>query len=90
MAGISCRLVADGRTAWGGGPKKTVTKTRRIRCRLPEKAEIRTTMTRQGRRLFLNLGHTSKGVVDIRIQARGSVATYDGRYCSASRVAGVP
>ena len=82
----TCDLATDPKpTTWGGGPKKTVSATRRVRCKFPTAVELRFILGR----LAVVRGKTEKELLTATLKAKGSSLTYDSRYCSATRVPGV-
>jgi hypothetical protein len=86
----TCDLATDPRpTAWGGGPKKTVGATRRVRCAFPATAQLKIIPGIKVGKLAVLRGKSLSEVLTATIKARGSTLTYDSRYCTAARVPGV-
>jgi hypothetical protein len=82
----TCDLATDPRpTAWGGGPRATVSAARRVRCRFPSVVQVKFGPGR----LAVVRGSTAREILTASIKAKGSTLTYDSRYCNASRVPGV-
>jgi hypothetical protein len=73
-------------TRWNGGPRTTVTATRRVRCAFPATVQLKE-LTGGGFRVLR--GATPNELVRGRIAARGSSLSFASRYCRAARIAGV-
>lgn len=78
-------------TAWGGGPKKTIVATRRVRCTFPSVVQIKILPHGgpSGSGLRVLRGGSATEVLRARIKAKGSTLAFDSRYCKAARVPGV-
>jgi hypothetical protein len=78
-------------TSWGGGPKKTIVATRRVRCRFPSGVQIKLLPQggRSGSGLRILRGGSGKELLRAQIKARRSTLAFDSRYCKAARVPGV-
>ena len=78
-------------TRWNGGPKKTVTATRRVRCTFPAVVQIKILpQAGSGGAGFRVLrGASADELMRGRIAASGSSLTFDSRYCRATPVPGV-
>jgi hypothetical protein len=78
-------------TSWGGGPKKTIVATRRVRCGFPSGVQIKLLPQggRTGSGLRILRGGSAKELLRARIKATGSSLAFDSRYCRATRVPGV-
>jgi hypothetical protein len=82
----TCDLAVDPQpTSWGGGPKKTISATRRVRCGFPSQVQLKFVLGR----LNVARGKTEKEVLTATIKKKGSTLTYDSRYCRAAAVPGV-
>jgi hypothetical protein len=80
----TCDLATDPRaTRWGGGPQKTVTASRRVRCGFPWLAQIKAV---SGGGFRVLRGSSEKELVRGRIARKGSTLVFDSRYCKASAV----
>lgn len=73
-------------TTPNGGPRTTITATRRVRCTFPVTVQIKL-LPPGGFRVLR--GATRFELMRGRIGAKGSSLAFDSRYCSASRVPGV-
>jgi hypothetical protein len=78
-------------TTWGGGPRKTISATRRVRCGFPSGVQIKLLPQggRNGSGLRILRGGSAKELLRAQIKAKGSTLTFDSRYCKAARVPGV-
>jgi hypothetical protein len=79
-------------TGWSGGPRTTVTATRRVRCAFPAIAQLKAIPGggSAGAGFRVLRGASTKELVRGRIAARSSSLTFDTRYCKATPVPGVP
>ena len=77
-------------TRWNGGPKRSVTATRRVRCTFPAIVEMKV-LPRAGSGAGFRVlrGASRDELMRGRIAARGSSLTFDSRYCKATPVPGV-
>ncbi|HSS79715.1 MAG TPA: hypothetical protein VLK24_00830 [Gaiellaceae bacterium] len=73
-------------TSWGGGPRKSITATRRVRCTFPAVVQIKV-IPPGGFRVLR--GASPNELMRGRIAAKGSSLTFDRRYCKATPVPGV-
>ena len=73
-------------TSWNGGPRKSVTATRRVRCAFPAIVQIKA-IPPGGFRVLR--GASRYELMRGRIAAKGSSLTFDRRYCKATPVPGV-
>lgn len=72
-----------------GGPRKSVTATRRVRCTFPATVQIKV-IPQGGSSGFRVLRGASRfELMRGRIAAKGSSLAFDSRYCRATRVPGV-
>jgi hypothetical protein len=76
-------------TSWGGGPKKTVAATSRVRCTFPATVQLKIIPLGGTSRLAVLRGGGAREVLDATIKPKGSALTYDSRYCRAAKVPGV-
>jgi len=78
-------------TTWGGGPKKTIVATRRVRCAFPSLVQIKLLPQggKSGSALRILRGASAKEMLRARIKPTGSSLAFDSRYCRATRVPGV-
>jgi hypothetical protein len=76
-------------TTWGGGPKKTVAATRRVRCGFGAVVQLKLIPLGGTSRLAVVRGSSTKEVLTATIKKKGSTLTYDSRYCRAAAVPGV-
>ena len=78
-------------TSWGGGPRTSITATRRVRCTFPATVQIKV-LPQQSRGIsgFRVLrGASPSEVMRGRIAPKRSSLVFDSRYCRATRVPGV-
>lgn len=76
-------------TRWSGGPKKTITATRRVRCTFPAIVQLKAIPGSGGAGFRVLRGATRNELLRGRIAKKGSSLVFDRRYCTASRVPGV-
>jgi len=78
-------------TSWGGGPKVTITATRRVRCVFPARVQLKALPQggTAGSGFRVLAGGSTRELVRGHIAARGSSLTFDKRYCTAAPVPGV-
>lgn len=76
-------------TRWSGGPKTTVTGTRRVRCVFPAIVQIKGIPAGGSSGFRVLRGGSPDELMRGRIAARGSSLTFDRRYCRATLVPGV-
>ena len=78
-------------TSWNGGPKRTVTATRRVRCTFPAIVQIKAIPQGGSRGAGFRVlrGASRDELMRGRIAAKGSTLTYDSRYCTMAPVPGV-
>jgi hypothetical protein len=78
-------------TSWSGGPRTTITATRRVRCAFPATVQLKAMpqggVSGSGFRVLR--GASANELVRGRIAATGSSLTFDRRYCRATPVPGV-
>jgi hypothetical protein len=76
-------------TRWNGGPRTTVTATRRVRCTFPAIVQLKI-LPQGGASGFRVLRGASRDeLMQGRVAAKGSRLTFASRYCTAARVPGV-
>jgi hypothetical protein len=88
----SCELATNPLpTSWNGGPRTTITATRRVRCAFPAIAQIKAIPQggSAGSGFRVLRGASRNELMRGRIAARGSSLTFDARYCKATAVPGV-
>ena len=78
-------------TSWNGGPRTTVTATRRVRCTFPAIVQIKAIPQggSAGAGFRVLRGASRDELMRGRIAAKGSTLTFDSRYCRATPVPGV-
>jgi hypothetical protein len=78
-------------TGWSGGPRTTVTATRRVRCSFPAIVQIKAIPQSgtAGAGFRVLRGASGNELVRGRIAAKSSSLTFDRRYCKATPVPGV-
>ena len=76
-------------TRWAGGPRTTVTATRRVRCAFPAIVQIKGIPAGASSGFRVLRGASRDELMRGRIAARGSSLTFDRRYCRAALVPGV-
>jgi hypothetical protein len=76
-------------TKWGGGPRKTVAATRRVRCGFGSVVQLKLIPLGGTSKLAVVRGGGPKEVLTATIKRKGSTLTYDARYCRAAAVPGV-
>ena len=78
-------------TSWKGGPQRTITATRRVRCAFPTVVQIKAIPQggSAGAAFRVLRGGSSTELIRARIAATRSSLTFDRRYCKATPVPGV-
>jgi hypothetical protein len=79
----SCKKKA-GLAAHFTGPKKTITKTMLVKCKLPAAAELTTVKAAGGLSMLVVVGHTTRLALSVVMKPGGSQLTYDSQLCRAS------